>query len=286
MAQPRVKLEKAYAKINLTLEVLGKRDDGYHEIASVTQAISLCDTLHFRLEDSIRLACNVPQLVSPNNLVFKAIRMLQDATGSRLGVFVSLEKKIPLSSGLGGGSSDAAVTLRALNELWELNLSREKLQDMAASLGSDVPFFLCDGATALVQGRGERITRLPRLVKTWVVLVKPPIEIANKTQEMYARLRPCHFSDGGYARKMVETIKRGETIKAEMCRNVFDDVAFASLPGLDEYRLQFLAAGATQVHLAGSGPALFSLMEGRAQAEDIYRCLKQNKVEVYLTETI
>jgi 4-diphosphocytidyl-2-C-methyl-D-erythritol kinase len=124
------------------------------------------------------------------------------------------------------------------------------------------------------------------LVKTWVVLVKPPIEIANKTQEMYARLRPSHFSDGGYTWRMIEMIEKGETIKAEMCHNVFYDIAFASLPGLDEYRLQFLAAGAPQVHLAGSGPALFSLVEDRAQGEDIYRRLKQDKVEVYLAETI
>jgi 4-diphosphocytidyl-2-C-methyl-D-erythritol kinase len=286
MHKPRVKLEKACAKINLTLEVLGRRDDGYHEIAGVMQAIDLCDTLHFGLEDHIHLACNVPQLVSPNNLVFKAVRLLQDATGSRLGISVSLEKGIPLASGLGGGSSDAAVTLQAVNELWELNLSREELRDIAFSLGSDVPFFLCDGTTALVQGRGERVTRLPRLVKTWVVLVKPPIEIANKTQEMYARLRPSHFSDGGYTRRMVEVIKKRETIKAEMCHNVFYDIAFASLPGLDGYRLRFLAAGAPQVYLAGSGPALFSLVEGRAQGEDIYRRLKQDKVEVYLAETI
>jgi 4-diphosphocytidyl-2-C-methyl-D-erythritol kinase len=279
-------LEKACAKINLTLEVLDRRDDGYHEITSVVQAIDLCDTLHFRLEEHIHLACDIPELVSPHNLAFRAVRLLQDTTGSRLGVSVLLEKGIPLASGLGGGSSDAATTLQAVSELWELNLSRDKLRDMAASLGSDVPFFLCDGTTALVQGRGERVTRLPRLIKTWVVLAKPPIEIANKTREMYARLRPTHFSDGGYTRRMVEVIKRGETIKAEMCHNVFDDIAFASVPGLDEYRLRFLAAGATQVHLAGSGPALFSLMEGEAQSEGIYRRLKQDKVEAYLAETI
>jgi len=286
MQSPRARLEKACAKINLTLEVLGRRDDGYHEIASVMQAIDLCDTLHFQLEESICLASDVPQFVSPHNLVFKAIRMLQDATGSRLGVFVSLKKNIPPASGLGGGSSDAALTLQAVNELWKLNLSRDKLRDLATSLGSDVPFFLCDGTTALLQGRGEKIARLPRLVKTWVAIVKPPIEIANKTREMYARLRQSHFSDGGYTRRMVEMIKKRKAVKVEMCHNVFDDIAFACLPGLDEYRLRFLAAGASQVHLAGSGPALFSLVADKAQGEDIYRRLKHDKVEVYLAETI
>ena len=284
--ESKVKSGKAYAKINLTLEVMGKREDGYHEIASVVQAISLCDILSFQPREHIYLACNIPQLVSPNNLVFKAAKSLQDFTGSSGGAAISLEKAIPLASGLGGGSSDAAVTLQALNEIWGLNLASENLERMAANLGSDIFFFLSGGMTALVEGRGEEVTRLPPLTKTWVVLVKPPMEIANKTQKMYASLDPSHFTQGESTQKVVELIKRGERITSQFCYNVFNEVASSFFPGLDEYRLRFLAAGASQVHLAGTGPTLFTLAEERAQGEEICRRLKKERIEVYLTETL
>ena len=284
--ESKVKPGKAYAKINLTLEVMGKREDGYHEIASVVQAISLCDILSFQPREHIYLACNIPQLVSPNNLVFKAAKSLQDFTGSSGGAAISLEKAIPLASGLGGGSSDAAVTLQALNEIWGLNLASENLERMAANLGSDIFFFLSGGMTALVEGRGEEVTRLPPLTKTWVVLVKPPMEIANKTQKMYASLDPSHFTQGESTQKVVELIKRGERITSQFCYNVFNEVASSFFPGLDEYRLRFLAAGASQVYLAGTGPTLFTLAEERAQGEEICRRLKKERIEVYLTETL
>ena len=282
----KVKSEKAYAKINLTLEVIGKREDGYHEIASVIQAIDLCDVLSFQPREHIYLACNIPQLVSPNNLVFKAAKLLQDFTGSSGGAAISLEKAIPLASGLGGGSSDASATLQALNEIWGLSLAPEDLKRIAANLGSDIPFFLSGGMTALVEGRGEKVTGLPPLPKTWVILIKPPIEIANKTQKMYASLDPSHFTQGESTQKVVEIIKRGERIAPQFCYNVFDEVAFSFFPGLDEYRLHFLAAGAGQVHLAGTGPTLFTLAEERAQGEEICRRLRKERMEAYLTETL
>jgi len=284
--ESKVKSGKAYAKINLTLEVIGKREDGYHEIASVIQAIDLCDVLSFQPREHIYLACNIPQLVSPNNLVFKAAKLLQDFTGSSGGAAISLEKAIPLASGLGGGSSDAAATLQALNEIWGLSLAPEDLKRIAANLGSDIPFFLSGGMTALVEGRGEKVTGLPPLPKTWVILIKPPIEIANKTQKMYASLDPSHFTQGESTQKVVEIIKRGERIAPQFCYNVFDEVALSFFPGLDEYRLHFLAAGAGQVHLAGTGPTLFTLAEERAQGEEICRRLRKERMEAYLTETL
>jgi 4-diphosphocytidyl-2-C-methyl-D-erythritol kinase len=284
--EPKVRFGKAYAKINLTLEVLGKREDGYHEIASVMQAIDLCDILSFQPREHIYLACNIPQLVSPNNLVFKAAKLLQEFTGSSCGAAISLEKAIPLASGLGGGSSDAAATLQALNEIWGLSLAPESLKRIAANLGSDISFFLSGGMTALVEGRGEKVTRLPPLPKTWVILIRPPIEIANKTQKMYASLDPSHFTQGESTQKVVEIIERGERIAPPFCYNVFDEVAFSFFPGLDEYRLRFLAAGASQVHLTGTGPSLFTLAEERDQGEEICRCLGKERIEAYLTETL
>ncbi len=281
-----VKAYKAYAKINLTLEVLGKRQDGYHEIVSVVQAIDLCDALSFQPREYIYLASNIPELVSPDNLVFKAARLLQDFTGSRRGVAISLEKAIPLASGLGGGSSDAAATLLALNEIWGLNLDLGKLERMAANLGSDVSFFLCGKRTALVEGRGDKVTPLPSSPKTWVVLMKPPINIPNKTQRMYASLDPSLFTRGQFTQRMMGLIQQGGKITPSFCYNVFEHVAFSLFPGLEEYRLSFLAAGASRVHLAGAGPTLFALAEEKDQGVEICHRLKKKKIEVHLTETI
>ena len=277
---------EAHAKINLTLEVIGRREDGYHEIASVMQAIDLCDTLSFQPREHIRLACNIPGLTSPNNLVFKAVKLLQDFTGSSCGVDISLEKAIPLASGLGGGSSDAATTLLALNEIWESKLASESLRKLASKLGSDTFFFLQRGRTALVEGRGDKVTYLPPLPKMWVVLMKPPIDIANKTQRMYAGLAPSHFTHGQATRRMLELLYQGGKIVRPFCYNVFEDIAFDFFPGLEEYRRCFLAAGAGEVHLAGAGPTLFALVEEKTQGEEICHRLDKGRKEVYLAQTL
>jgi 4-diphosphocytidyl-2-C-methyl-D-erythritol kinase len=361
---------RACAKINLTFEVLGKRHDGYHEIASVMQAISLCDILAFEPHTGIQLACDVPELVSPNNLVYKAARLMQglaqkgvskevrDAScrgsdgvrkdefqtrpytsadrsvqrgsppqadaeglvvdspqdegcpptslipppknggprglkegcetaslGSR-GVSISLSKGIPLASGLGGGSSDAAVTLQVLNEMWDINLPRERLTEVAAQVGSDVPFFAGGSPTALATGRGEKVEALPSPAKTWLVLLRPPIEMANKTREMYAHLDPSGFTKGRHARRLANLIRGRERVTNRQCYSVFDPLSRSLFPGLDHYRSQFLAAGAGEVHLAGAGPTLFTLVGGRVEGEEIFHRLKKQRLEVYLAETI
>ncbi|MFC2009406.1 4-(cytidine 5'-diphospho)-2-C-methyl-D-erythritol kinase [Chloroflexota bacterium] len=277
---------RAYAKINLTLEVLGKREDGYHEIASVVQAINLYDVLSFQPKEHIYLDCNIPELVSPNNLVFKAAKLLQDFTGSSRGAAISMKKAIPMASGLGGGSSDAAVALQALNEIWELDLSSEDLEKLGQNLGSDISFFFHGGGTALAEGRGEKVRSLPSLPKTWVVLVKPPINLSNKTRRMYAGLDASHFGDGQNTWRMIQQLQCGEKIDSSFCYNVFEDIAFSFFPGLEEYRQRFLSAGAGDVHLAGAGPVLFTLVEDKAQGEEIRHRLDRERIEVYLTETL
>lgn len=277
---------KAYAKINLTFEVVGKREDGYHEIASVMQAISLCDVLTFELQESIYLMSNIPELVSPNNLVFRAAMLMQNLAGCDYGVAVFLDKGIPLASGLGGGSSDAAVTIQALSELWELNLAPAKLRAVAASLGSDVSFFCSGSTTALVQGRGDRVVGLPTLSKTWIVLVVPPINVADKTRKMYARLDSSKFTGGQYSERVAELIGHGENVVCEFCYNAFDDIAFSFFPGLDHYRHRFLNAGASEVHVAGAGPVLFAIVDDRASGEKICENLKRERLESYLAETL
>ena len=277
---------KANAKINLTFEVLGQRRDGYHEIISVMQAISLCDVLTFEPHDGIQLACDVAELVSPNNLVYKAATLMQGlARGSR-GVTITLGKGIPPASGLGGGSSDAAVTLQVLNKMWGINLPRKSLMEVAAQLGSDVPFFVSGSPTTLATGRGEKVEALPSPAKTWVVLLRPPMELANKTREMYARLDPSSFTTGLHAHRLADSVRGGKRITNRGCFNVFDSLALSVFPGSDHYRREFLAAGAAGVHLVGAGPTLFTLVGGKADGEEILRRLTKQRLEAYLAETM
>lgn len=284
--EPGLKVSRAYAKINLTLEVTGKREDGYHQIASVMQAVDLSDTLSIEPADHLYLDCNVSALVSPNNLVYRVAKLLQDFTGVKRGSAISIDKNIPLASGLGGGSSDAMATLQTLNAIWDLNLTPDSLETIAAKLGSDTIFFLHGGGTALAEGRGEKITPLPSLPQTWVVLMKPAIDMPNKTSSMYASLGPSNFSHGEATQRIIKMLHRGEKFTITNCYNVFEKVAFSRFTVLEEYRRRFLSAGAEEVCLAGSGPTLFTLPGNEAQALEIYHQLEKEGIEVYLAKTL
>ncbi len=274
----------APAKINLTLEVLCQRPDGFHEIRSVIQTINLCDSLRFRLSHNIQFSCDNPELVVEESLVSRATSLLQQATGCSKGATIEISKRIPLASGLGGDSSDAAAIWHGLNKLWQLGLSLPELLELAPRLGSDVAFFVY-GGTALVEGRGERVTPLPPLPHRWVVLMMPPVpRMPEKTRQLYASLKPKHYTQGQITDRLVAGFSAGE-VTSSMLFNVFDDVALDNFAGLGEYREQFLKAGASDVHLAGSGPALFTLVEDRAEAERLYKYLQQQGLGCYLTDT-
>lgn len=276
----------APAKINLTLEVLGKRDDDYHEIRSVIQTISLCDVLRFQLSKSIELKSNIPDWQAEKSLISRAIGLLQNATGASRGVTIELEKHIPLISGLGGDSSDAAATLQGLNELWELDLPREELAEMAAHLGSDVAFFLYDG-TALLEGRGEKVIPLPPLPHAWVVLVTPTTpRFTGKTEQLYQNLKTKHYTDGEITRKLVKALKEGGELTPDMLFNTFENLAFKYVSEVETCREHLLKIGAENVHLAGTGPTLFTLLKEKAQAEELYTRLENQNLEIHLAETV
>jgi len=222
----------APAKLNLTLEVLAKRPDGYHEIRSVIQTINLCDSLNFQLSQSIKFNSDMPSWIPEDSLVSKATSLLREATGCSKGATIEVSKRIPLVSGLGGDSSDAAATLHGLNRLWGLGLLREKLLDLAAQIGSDVAFFVY-GGTALVEGRGEVVTPLPPLPHMWVVLMLPPVpRLVGKTEQLYASLNASHYTDGQITQRLVEELKRGREFTPSLLFNTFDNVAFDSFTRL------------------------------------------------------
>jgi 4-diphosphocytidyl-2-C-methyl-D-erythritol kinase len=276
---------KAPAKINLTLEVLGKRPDGFHNIRSVIQAIDLCDSLGFALSDDIEVKSGNPDFVAEKSLIPSAAALLRQAKGCSEGVRIEVEKKIPFASGLGGDSSDAAAVLLGLNQLWPTELKPAQLFNLATRLGSDVAFFL-QGGTALVEGRGEKVTPLPSLPQSWVVLLVPPLSpIEGKTKKLYARLRPSHYSDGHITDRMVVGLTKGE-VSPSLLFNTFENVAYSFFPKLRAYKEHFLKLGAENVHLAGSGPTLFSLINDRVQAEELYTRCKDQGLTCYLAATL
>ncbi|MFC2011899.1 4-(cytidine 5'-diphospho)-2-C-methyl-D-erythritol kinase [Chloroflexota bacterium] len=277
---------EALAKVNLTLEVLHKRRDGFHEVRSIMQTVSLCDSLHFESSRGVSIKSGMPDWTAAESLVSKAVSLLQQTTSSSEGVSIEVEKRIPLLSGLGGDSSDAAAVLRGLNQLWELNLSRENLLELAGQLGSDVSFFLY-GGTALIEGRGEKVYHLPPLPRMWFVIALPPAHrLPGKTGQLYRSLKTNHYTDGRITSKMTEVIKSGRELSASLLFNTFENVAFDRFSGLEAAREHFLKLGAPVVHLAGSGPALYTMVEDKDRAEDLSLLLRKQRMEAFVAETI
>ena len=270
----------APAKVNLVLEVLGK-DNDYHLISSIVQSIDLCDVLNFELDKEMSFDCDQPSL-KRDNLVTRAATLLKESTKCDLGARIELRKSIPWGMGLGGGSSDAAATLLALNELWGLRLPLPKLTRLAFELGSDVPFFVHKG-TALVEGRGEKVTPLPPLPSTSFVLLIPPLPaVQGKTKQMYGNLRVADFTGGQFVQAALASLRRGKRLDPDVMLNVFERVAFDSFPRLGKYREVFKEAGAPRVYLAGSGPCLFSLFAEAKEAGEVFSRLKKQGLECYL----
>ncbi|MCJ7669617.1 MAG: 4-(cytidine 5'-diphospho)-2-C-methyl-D-erythritol kinase [Dehalococcoidia bacterium] len=274
----------APAKINLVLEVLGK-DNDYHRISSIVQSIDLCDVLNFQPDEEICFECAEPSL-KRDNLVTRAATLLKESTKYSLGARIELRKHIPWGVGLGGGSSDAAATLLALNELWGLELPLSELVHLASKLGSDVPFFIHKG-TVLVEGKGEKVTPLPSLPATCFVLLVPPLsKIPAKTKQMYNNLHAAYYTEGQFVQQALSSLRQGKAIDHRLMFNVFEKIAFDFFPGLDKYRKALEEAGAPGVYLAGSGPCLFTFFSGKRQAKVMSLNLKGQGLECYVTSSL
>ena len=207
---------RAYAKVNFALEVLEKRLDGYHEVRSVLQTISVWDDLTLRLASGINLRCELPGLENRNNLIFRAAEALRKQSRVRVGATMVLNKGIPIASGLGGSSADAAATLIGLERLWMSELPKASLYALAGELGSDVPFFLV-GGTALVRGRGEHVIPLKRnrFSDTWLILLCSHAGITNKTESLYARLKPRDFTKGDRTEELARVLQEDSPVNPD-----------------------------------------------------------------------
>ena len=256
----------APAKINLGLEILGKRTDGYHEIRTVMAMIDLADTLAISINEAdaaVRIS-GVPGVAPKDNLIGRAIQAFADESGIRAGYDIEVEKRIPSPGGLGGASSDAASTLLALNALHADPIPESALTRLAGKLGADVPFFL--GPTvALGSGIGTTLKPLPA-AEGWVVLVVPSLDIAGKTQRLYGTLLQQDFTDGGRADVVADAISSGHLPTPDMLHNAFERPLYEIAPQLERVRGRMLSAGAPFVALSGAGPAHYALFDRESDA--------------------
>jgi 4-diphosphocytidyl-2-C-methyl-D-erythritol kinase len=293
----RVEID-APAKLNLGLEVIGRREDGFHEIATIFLAIDLCDRLALTPNPSpiamgeggnpavlqgsgpmlsgerFALRCDDPALAISENLAIRALEALDAESPLPGWVQIDLQKQIPAAAGLGGASSDAAATLIAARELFRLPVSDEVLHAIAARLGSDVPFFL-RGGCALGRGRGEILDPLPVPNDLWFVLVVPRIMIPHKTASLYARLNASDLSDGGRVVAQAERIAASLPLDPDLLGNAFARPLYAVVPDLAGLQEQMCAAGAGVVGISGAGPTHFALFTDSERAEDVADRLRQ-----------
>lgn len=276
----------AYAKVNLTLDVVGERPDGYHDIETVMHTVELHDSITLREAgagiDVVVKDGSVPH--DTRNLVMRAAQLLRDTFAVDRGVQIELVKRIPIASGLGGGSSDAAVTLLGLAQMWKLRLDGRDTRALATRLGSDVPFFL-EGGAAVARGRGEKLTLLPPLPTTWLVLARPTAEVS--TAWAYRQLGQIPIAVRPNTAGMIDAVRRENVrdVGRYLC-NVFEDVTAAVHPLVAEAKARILRGEAYGAAMSGTGPAVFGLMANEAAAQksaDDLRALPGLEVSVTRT---
>ena len=279
---------RAYAKINLTLDVLGYRADGYHDLATVMQTVDLYDTICLSAteDNRVQLVCTKPELSNDDNLAARAAHLVRQRLAIRQGVLIELHKRIPMAAGLGGGSSDAAAVLLALQQWWQLQISPSDLLDMASSLGSDVPFFLT-GGLALCEGRGERVTALssnwPRTMR-WLLLLKPAISVS--TAAVFRNLPASDYTDGIHSRAVCRALTAGQTPELEDLHNCLERSVLETYPEVAHSRADLLQAGVPFVRLSGTGPTLFAPFPDLSWAQKVQELLQTQGYEVYLSRAI
>lgn len=266
----RVRIE-APAKLNLGLEVIGQRPDGYHEIRSILAMVDLVDTLSVDPSSGTEVVRGnaVLDIEEAKDLALRALKRLQSATRLKAGATLSLHKRIPAAAGLGGASSDAAAALLAGRQAWDINVSDEYLQEIAAELGADVPFFL-NGPCALVHGTGTELESLPA-VRTWAVIVTPRLHLQRKTARLYGALEVVDYSDGSRIDTAVAAIRAAQVPSPETLANAFHRPLLKLDPSLAELSHSMRQAGAPFVALSGSGGSHYTLIAEEEAARHLAR---------------
>ncbi|MCR5638700.1 MAG: 4-(cytidine 5'-diphospho)-2-C-methyl-D-erythritol kinase [Lachnospiraceae bacterium] len=268
---------KAYAKINLALDVTGVRDDGYHMVKMVMQTLSLHDRLFITEtdDDRISVSTNLPFLPTGKaNLVYLAASVFREKTGLTRGVHISLNKHIPVAAGLAGGSSDAAAVLKGMNTLFNTGLSNDELKDIALRLGADVPYCLI-GGTVLCEGIGEELTPLRNAPYANVILVKPKVSVSTK--HIYEKLELNENSDHPDVDSMIKAISDGNYVGvSSKVKNILEPVTASEYPEIKEIEQMLRENGADCAAMSGSGPTVFGLFTDREVAQKAFFKFKED----------
>ena len=276
----------AYAKVNLSLDVLYRREDGYHEINTIMQQINLKDTLVISdLKEGIVIECSHPEVpLDSSNLVYKAWMGLKEKFSIHKGAHIVINKNIPVAAGLAGGSTDAAATLKGLNELWGLNLTEEELMDIGVTIGADVPFCIM-GGTALAQGIGEKLTRLSSFSRKLVLVANPGIPVSSA--HVYKNLRLERLSERPDTDRLIRSIEEDDlSFLAQNMVNVLEQVTLEEYSIIKDIKEQMKRLGALGSLMSGSGSTVFGIFDNM---ETLERCKNEmeNNVKVLIsTKTI
>ncbi len=282
----RIRL-KARAKINLGLDVLGKREDGYHEVRMVMQTIGIYDRLILTKipEEEIRITSNLAFLpVNENNLIYKAIKLLKDEYHFPGGVSVDLNKFIPVAAGMAGGSTDAASTMFGVNRLFGLNLSMGKMMELGVRLGADVPYCVMRG-TALAEGIGEKLTRITPVPHMWILIAKPQINVS--TRLVYEQLDMGGIQKHPDIDGIIRAIEAQDVVRiAQSMGNVLENVTVPLYPVIETIKQDMLSHGAINAMMSGSGPTVFGIFpdEQTTLACQAFLKKKGDARQVYITE--
>jgi 4-diphosphocytidyl-2-C-methyl-D-erythritol kinase len=276
----------SYAKINLMLRVLGKREDGFHEIFSVFQTVSLCDRLTFSESEGLDLTCDDPAIPTDDrNLIIKAAKKLQAETATKAGARIHLEKMIPSPGGLGGGSSNAATALIGLMRLWGVQLQPEQLTAISAELGSDVPFFLC-GGTAIGTGRGEIIEPAEQIDEQNIVVINP--DVAVSTKEAYDAMAAASLTSADTNRILrVCRLEAGSLdLHHTVLINDFERSIFAGHPEVKRVKDTLLELGAVNAAMSGSGASVFAVFDKKETRQAAEKALERSTWRVFAVSTV
>lgn len=277
---------RALGKINLGLDVLGRRENGYHDVRMVMQTVYLYDliTLEKKEEPGIELATNLSFLpVNENNLAYRAAKLLVDEFQIREGIRITLEKHIPVAAGMAGGSSNAAAVLYGMNRLFSLGLTEEQLMERGVTLGADVPYCILRG-TVLAEGIGEILTPLPPLPRCYILLAKPPVNVSTKM--VYEKLDSCQIPAHPDIDGLVDGLKNQDLEKvASSMGNVLEEVTIEEYPVIDKIKQVMKENGALNAMMSGSGPTVFGIYRERAKARAAAARIREQKLakQVYVT---
>ena len=269
----------AYGKINLGLDVVRRREDGYHEVKMIMQTVKLHDRLTFCDTDSnvIEIEANSADIpVTEDNIIYKACELMRSTYGITKGVKVKLDKQIPVAAGMAGGSTDAAATLVAMNRLFDLNLTEEKLMELGVKIGADVPYCVMQG-TALSEGIGEVLTAVPPMPDCYIAIAKPPVGVSTKW--VYQNLRVSELERHPDIDGMVDALKAGDLKGvADRMENVLETVTIPEHPEIEEIKDIMKDRGALNSLMSGSGPTVFGVFEDKDMAQAAVQSLQDMKL--------